>query len=90
MKNKHVESNFIVCLDEGSSPSDSTILTSTLVGVFLSKYKEAIIIIKINKPNIDKDLTRQPWFLLSFLRFALALLLILSIFLFIVFEIKKK
>ena len=90
MKNKHVESNFIVCLDEGSSPSDSTILTSTLVGVFLSKYKEAIIIIKINKPNIDKDLTRQPWFLLSFLRFPLALLLILSIFLFIVFEIKKK
>ena len=34
MKNKHVESNFIVCLDEGSSPSDSTFLTSTLVKVF--------------------------------------------------------
>ena len=41
MKNKHVESNFIVCLDEGSSPSDSTILTSTLVGVFLSKYQSS-------------------------------------------------
>ena len=37
MITKLVEGNFITCMDEGSNPSDSTFITSTLVGVFLFK-----------------------------------------------------